>query len=171
MSPHYEVLSVPASDAYWEDRPDTSPHHLVVFSSRTWRWEEISFLHGEGEAATAVVTGRPLCWLTERYGVYWQDALYVYWHTEAITRPTLPRLDCYDKEYYDNEESDGPWTLQEENYDVEDCTSVDVAEENQVEWDSDNDDVLNEGSRGIVPLTLEVLNEASGRFEPLTLEW
>ncbi|KAK3133198.1 hypothetical protein QOZ80_6AG0533630 [Eleusine coracana subsp. coracana] len=31
VSPHYAVVSVPDSRAYWEDRLDTSPHHLLVW--------------------------------------------------------------------------------------------------------------------------------------------
>ncbi|TVU09235.1 hypothetical protein EJB05_42688, partial [Eragrostis curvula] len=91
VSPHYEVLSVPDSNDYWERRvvedSSTSPYHLLVFSSRTWRWEERTFLHEEGETAV-VDAGRAVC-LLEKYGVYWQDALYVYWHTHAITRISL----------------------------------------------------------------------------------
>ncbi|TVU09187.1 hypothetical protein EJB05_42634, partial [Eragrostis curvula] len=148
VSPHYEVLSVPDYyDGYWKHRVETSPHHLRMFSSRTWQWEETTFLH-EGEP---VVAGRALS-LSERYGVYWQDALYVYWHANAITRillttkkyrliqlppkqPATLYLGKSNKGVYCAYMEDSRiwiWLLN---------GSMDLAEY-QVDWDSDNDDIV-----------------------------
>ncbi|CAL4934859.1 unnamed protein product [Urochloa decumbens] len=117
VSPHYEVFSVPRvcrkhelgtlyildQVPLYEVSPITykeldpaleglewppSPCALHVFSSRTGRWEERSFVR-EGPAAGTVVGMRIDRYVGHRYGVYWRGALYVQCQTDFIMRFSL----------------------------------------------------------------------------------
>ncbi|CAN6287447.1 unnamed protein product [Urochloa humidicola] len=117
VSPHYEVVSVPRvrrkdelrpgkrldQVPSWEGSPITykeldpaleelewppSPCALHVFSSRTGRWEERSFLR-QGPAAGTVADMRIDRYVEHRYAVYWRGALYVQCQTDFIMRLSL----------------------------------------------------------------------------------
>ncbi|KAL6850330.1 hypothetical protein ACP4OV_020957 [Aristida adscensionis] len=85
VSPYYEIFLVPIV-ACWHDKLDytladtewpPSLYESHVFSSRTGRWEERSFLR-EGEPVGSI-TDMQEAWTTEkRYGVYWRQALYAH---------------------------------------------------------------------------------------------
>jgi hypothetical protein len=95
VSPHYEVLSVrrilykqmpwhldPAIEALeWPP----SPCAMHIFSSRTGRWEETSFVR-EGDAAGTVADMRGDSIPRKRNAVYWQNKLYVLCETNILMR-------------------------------------------------------------------------------------
>lgn len=91
-------------------------------------------------------------------------------------KPTLPRFDYYDELYH--EQPNGPWTLQEEYY-YEGYNNVEVAN-NQFEWDSDSEDILqidetaygpsSYGILGFHPYK-EVIFLEAGRGRALAFHW
>lgn len=97
VSIHFEVVSIdrlldldrlnPAILASeWPPSPCTMP----VFSSRTWQWEERSFLR-EGEAAGTVADmGSLLCPVIGKgYAVFWKGELYVQCENNFVMRYIL----------------------------------------------------------------------------------
>ena len=73
VSPHYEVFSIPAVPYREGSEWPPSPYTLCVFSSRTWQWEERSFVR-EGPARGALARKYSHY---NSYSVYWRGALYV----------------------------------------------------------------------------------------------
>ncbi|XP_044983487.1 putative F-box protein At3g16210 [Hordeum vulgare subsp. vulgare] len=98
VSPDYEVFLIPnipcnldptttmfTVDSEWPP----SPYAIQVFSSRTWTWEERSFLR-KGEAAAATIADmQQYRDFQRRYIVYWKGALYVHCPNDSIMRITL----------------------------------------------------------------------------------
>ncbi|KAI4998654.1 hypothetical protein ZWY2020_053996 [Hordeum vulgare] len=95
VSPDYEVFLIPnipcnldptttmfTVDSEWPP----SPYAIQVFSSRTWTWEERSFLR-KGEAAAATIADmQQYRDFQRRYIVYWKGALYVHCPNDSIMR-------------------------------------------------------------------------------------
>ncbi|CAD6232669.1 unnamed protein product [Miscanthus lutarioriparius] len=100
VSPHYEVFLIPfacARSGQIKLNPATeelewplSPCILHVFSSRTKKWEERSFVR-EGEAAGTVADMRLDGSYSNHYhnSVYWRGALYVHCQTNFVMRLSL----------------------------------------------------------------------------------
>jgi hypothetical protein len=61
-----------------------SPCVLRVFSSKTERWEERSFIR-EGNASGTIADMR-LDWPEDRNAVYWREALYAHCQTDFVMR-------------------------------------------------------------------------------------
>lgn len=105
VSPHYEVVVVPAAPPGLEKPPfvddDASrrllgsewpptPWRLNVFSSRTGQWEERDFFRPGEPAGTVrdLVLHRAdsSCWGCQRYAVYCRGALYVHCRGSFVSR-------------------------------------------------------------------------------------
>ncbi|CAN6298118.1 unnamed protein product [Urochloa humidicola] len=65
--------------------------HTHVFSSRTGRWEERSFVW-KGEPAGTIAEMKRAFTMDKRYGVYWRGALYVHCQNDFMCRVSL--ADC-----------------------------------------------------------------------------
>nr|XP_020189819.3 uncharacterized protein LOC109775487 [Aegilops tauschii subsp. strangulata] len=97
MSPDYEVYMVPSvpckldpTATIFTEESEWPPSSCAirVFSSRTWRWEERSFLR-RGEAAGTIADMQQYTEFQRRYTVYWKGALYVHCQNDSIMRITL----------------------------------------------------------------------------------
>ncbi|CAO2192557.1 unnamed protein product [Urochloa humidicola] len=97
ISPHYEVFLMPVigrrahldgATARSEWPPALCETH--VFSSRTGRWEERSFVR-EGEPAGTVATMKRGFTMEKRYSVYWRGALYVHCQNDFMCRVSLEK--------------------------------------------------------------------------------
>lgn len=99
ISPHYEVFLVPRLCPLFDDSENDSPVGPVaeqysewppspcvlrVFSSKTERWEERSFVR-EGKAAATIADMR-LDFARSRHAAYWREALYVHCQTVFVMR-------------------------------------------------------------------------------------
>ncbi|TVU10788.1 hypothetical protein EJB05_44337, partial [Eragrostis curvula] len=85
VSPHCEVFSIPEIIPHEQEGIEWPPSSYVmyVFSSRTWRWEERSFIRdGPTRRADAVTYDGH----ANRYGVYWREALYVQCQDNFVIR-------------------------------------------------------------------------------------
>ncbi|PUZ37986.1 hypothetical protein GQ55_9G160600 [Panicum hallii var. hallii] len=80
----YQKLDPALEELEWPP----SPCVLHVFSSRTRRWEERSFVR-EGAAAGTVADMRVDPFLGHRYAVCWRGSLYVQCQTDFIMRLSL----------------------------------------------------------------------------------
>ncbi|KAL6637574.1 hypothetical protein ACP70R_025146 [Stipagrostis hirtigluma subsp. patula] len=105
VSPHYEVFSIPrfCDNRVLGDLYDNSKDKLNsvmkqsewppsvftvhVFSSRTGRWEERSFVR-EGEGSGTVAHNRDSLG-NQHNAVYWRGALYVHYHNDVVMRISL----------------------------------------------------------------------------------
>jgi len=95
VSPHYEVFLIPtvparlgSSSRFKEDSEwPPSPYSTHVFSSRSWRWEERSFVL-EGGVAVATIADMmlPARQNFERHTVYLRGALYVHCQDDSVMR-------------------------------------------------------------------------------------
>ncbi|CAN6292065.1 unnamed protein product [Urochloa humidicola] len=94
VSPHYEVVAMKpphGRDKLPEGQDWPPPVYVAyVYSSRTGRWEQRSFVRGEGAAGTAasVELGSELWRIRTYRGAYWHGALYVFW-SDCVMRITL----------------------------------------------------------------------------------
>ncbi|TVU45646.1 hypothetical protein EJB05_05137, partial [Eragrostis curvula] len=120
VSPHYEVLLLPYVPFNFQFKGNLlegttwppSPCAILVFSSRTGRWEQRSFiLKGEpaGTIADVKFSSEPS---TRRHVVYWHETLYVHCKGDFLLRlklsddnyqviklPTITKRDKYHKLY------------------------------------------------------------------------
>ena len=94
VSPHYEVYMVPSvpcnldpTATIFTEESEWPPSSCAirVFSSRTWRWEERSFLR-RGEAAGTIADMQQYTMFQRCYTVYWKGALYVHCQNDSIMR-------------------------------------------------------------------------------------
>ncbi|RLN15971.1 hypothetical protein C2845_PM02G02990 [Panicum miliaceum] len=92
-STHFEVVSIdrllymPGQTAIQASEWAPSPCTMLVFSSRTWQWEERSFLR-EGEAAGTLADVRSIiCPVVGKgYAVLWKGELYVQCESNFVMR-------------------------------------------------------------------------------------
>ncbi|KAL6875662.1 hypothetical protein ACP4OV_013175 [Aristida adscensionis] len=89
---HFQVLcflTVPSSmsdDIAEESEWPPETYTTRVFSSRTWRWEERSFVRQEGEAAGTVADMRQTWQARRNHAVYLRGALYVHCQNDSVMR-------------------------------------------------------------------------------------
>uniref|UniRef100_A0A8R7Q0H0 F-box associated domain-containing protein n=1 Tax=Triticum urartu TaxID=4572 RepID=A0A8R7Q0H0_TRIUA len=97
VSPDYEVFLIPSvpcnldpTATIFTEESEWPPSSCAirVFSSRTWRWEERSFLR-RGEAAGTIADMQQYTEFQRCYTVYWKGALYVHCENDSIMRITL----------------------------------------------------------------------------------
>nr|CAB3477063.1 unnamed protein product [Digitaria exilis] len=95
ISPHYEVFLMPVvarwarlGTAMATSEWPPSPCETHVFSSRTGRWEERSFVR-EGEPAGTVAAMAKAFTMQKRYSVHWRGAFYVHCQNDFICRVSM----------------------------------------------------------------------------------
>ncbi|XP_066344496.1 putative F-box protein At3g16210 [Miscanthus floridulus] len=96
VSPHYEVVLIhllprvlgPNNEFRADSEWPLSPYTTHVFSSRSWRWEERSFVR-QGVAAGTIADKLPESQLFERHSVYLRGKLYVHCENHTVMRITL----------------------------------------------------------------------------------
>nr|CAB3498843.1 unnamed protein product [Digitaria exilis] len=96
VSMHFEVVAI--DRLLWDMADDPailasewppSPCTMLVFSSRTWQWEERNFIR-EGEAAGTVADMQRICPLVGKgYSAFWEGELYLQCESNFVTRISL----------------------------------------------------------------------------------